>query len=50
MQQLENKHGNTPCSNWNNYQDRQNYNRMKVQLKALEKKQDYIIQQQTKKQ
>jgi hypothetical protein len=50
MGQLKAKHNNQPCSVWTNHQDRQNYERMRLQVEQLKKKQDYIIEQQTKKQ
>jgi len=48
MTQLENKYNNTPCSTWNDYRDQQQYQRLKLQVEALKKKQDVIIQRQTK--
>lgn len=48
MTQLEAKYGNRPCSTWNDYQDQQQYQRLKLQLDSLQKKQNAIINEQTK--
>ena len=50
--QLEIKYGNDVCSTWRGDQsnaDRKRYLRIESQLKAMETKQNAIIQQQTKK-
>jgi hypothetical protein len=50
MGQLEAKHGSRDCSTWSDIGDREQYQRLEVQIEALKKKQDAIIQEQTKKQ
>jgi hypothetical protein len=50
MGQLEAKHGSQDCSTWSDSRDREQYQRLEVQIEALKKKQDAIIEQQTKKQ
>jgi len=50
MGQLEAKHGSRDCSTWSDGKDREQYQRLEVQIEALKKKQDAIIQEQTKKQ
>ncbi len=50
MGQLEAKHGSRDCSTWSDVKDREQYQRLEVQIEALKKKQDAIIQQQIKKQ
>ncbi len=49
MGQLEAKHGSQDSSIWRDNNDRQRYQRLKIQVEELKKKQDAIIQQQIRK-
>jgi len=48
MGQLEDKHGNDNCSRWNDARDRERYRKLRLQLESLKKKQDAIINEQTR--